>query len=450
MASVRKREWEHNGVKKSAWVVDYKDPTTGKRKLYTPTSGLKKDAETAKRRIESEIEQGVHTPQSESMTLGEAIDQFLRHCDTRRKKGTMTGNGYASYAYGLGERMWTAALLKKKIVNLTSEDIQVRVDALVAEGLSSNTVSRAYVSMVGLLKHCVAKKWIKRNILIDQPCDVPRKERRTEIPTKDEIRILLAETEGNKHWGAIRTQFARRLAVVLGVFCGLRPGEIHGLQWSDVDMEDRTISVRHSFSRFDGLKDPKTEAGVRRIPMPDVVADILQEIARYNAVERFVHSQSKHSKTRGGIAQRLLLYWRAGMTPEPIEQAGYVMLSRTGKNYDASTYHELWKALMRDCGLMKPCGRRVKFTPHALRHAAASLMIAEGLDAFPLKNFMGHASINTTYNVYGHLFPDDVRTKTASEVIANQFASARQGGDGDVPGRAPQRRESIEVSASQS
>lgn len=36
MASVRKREWEYNGAKKSAWVVEYTDPATGKRKRFTP------------------------------------------------------------------------------------------------------------------------------------------------------------------------------------------------------------------------------------------------------------------------------------------------------------------------------------------------------------------------------------------------------------------------------
>jgi integrase len=51
-------------------------------------------------------------------------------------------------------------------------------------------------------------------------------------------------------------------------------------------------------------------------------------------------------------------------------------------------------------------GRHVTF--HDLRHTCASLLIASGANALEVKEWMGHASIATTYNVYGHLLPDNV------------------------------------------
>jgi integrase len=43
---------------------------------------------------------------------------------------------------------------------------------------------------------------------------------------------------------------------------------------------------------------------------------------------------------------------------------------------------------------------------HELRHTAAAFMISDGADPLQIKRRMGHADIRTTYNLYGHLFPD--------------------------------------------
>lgn len=87
MASVRKREWEYNGVKKSAWVVEYTDPSTGKRRRFTPKTGLKKDAERERLRIENEVEAGDHTPAAEAISIAKMMEDFIRHCEFRQKDG---------------------------------------------------------------------------------------------------------------------------------------------------------------------------------------------------------------------------------------------------------------------------------------------------------------------------------------------------------------------------
>lgn len=55
----------------------------------------------------------------------------------------------------------------------------------------------------------------------------------------------------------------RKAVVAIMLFGGLRPGEVFGLQWENINFSRNVIEVRHTFTRYDGLKDPKTEAGMR-------------------------------------------------------------------------------------------------------------------------------------------------------------------------------------------
>ena len=56
-------------------------------------------------------------------------------------------------------------------------------------------------------------------------------------------------------------------AIALCVTLGLRRGEAVGLSWEDVNFEDHTVTVRHSFDKLGNLKAPKTASGVRILPM---------------------------------------------------------------------------------------------------------------------------------------------------------------------------------------
>ena len=68
-----------------------------------------------------------------------------------------------------------------------------------------------------------------------------------------------------------------RLCVLLGALCGLRRGEVRGLQWGDVDLEGRVIHVRHNFIDADGLKMPKNGTG-RDVPIPSSLGESFKQV----------------------------------------------------------------------------------------------------------------------------------------------------------------------------
>jgi len=74
MASIRKRTWSTNGVKQTAWVLDYKD-SKGIRRLKTfPT---RKGAEQWSVTALHQVQRGVHTPSSVSITVAQGLDLWI-------------------------------------------------------------------------------------------------------------------------------------------------------------------------------------------------------------------------------------------------------------------------------------------------------------------------------------------------------------------------------------
>lgn len=84
-------------------------------------------------------------------------------------------------------------------------------------------------------------------------------------------------------------------------------------------------------------------------------------------------------------------------------------------------------ALQIECGIVKPTNKpdegkepeqpKAKYGLHALRHAAASLFIEQGFPPKRVQALMGHASIQMTFDVYGHLFPSEAEDRKAMKAL---------------------------------
>src|SRR5262245_16631272 len=78
MSSIRKRTWRVGGAERTAWIVDYRDQG-GVRRLKT--FGSKREAERWRTEALHEVAQGVHTPASTSITVGEAFARWIENCE---------------------------------------------------------------------------------------------------------------------------------------------------------------------------------------------------------------------------------------------------------------------------------------------------------------------------------------------------------------------------------
>ena len=171
------------------------------------------------------------------------------------------------------------------------------------------------------------------------------------------------------------------VAVVLA-FTGLRWEEVVAVPIGNVSLDgqsmwiDRTAS--ESGGRRDVREDLKTRAAERTVMIPDIAMPAVRRLAD--------RGEPGRERSGGKLYGRLINGERGGYL-------GYAMWRRYLK-------------LAQGYTAAHPDGI-VSYTAHELRHVCASLLIASGASDMQVAHQMGHSRIETTKNIYGHLFAQD-------------------------------------------
>jgi integrase len=198
------------------------------------------------------------------------------------------------------------------------------------------------------------------------------------IPPKSEIALLLSRIEWGD--GKLRPKVERAdVVAALGLFAGLRPSETRGLRVRDIiEVGDAAyVSVAQRADNFGELGAVKTESSLREVPIPRRALALIMAYIR------------QHEVDHGGL-----------------------VLTATGKatpiNYSNFVARD-WPRLFDLRGEKPP------ITLHELRHCYASLQIEQGISPKLLQHRMGHSSIQTTLDIYGHFWADQTRDALDAE-----------------------------------
>ena len=236
--------------------------------------------------------------------------------------------------------------------------------------VSPNTRRAARSVLRRALRRAEQEGIVARNVAaIADGVRVPQPEGRTLDP--QQARQFLAHTAEHR-LGPV-------FAVMLSL--GLRRGETLGLAWPDValDTTPPTITVQRSLKRLQSvglsLDQPKTRSSRRTLHLPQQLADVLVEHRRRQAAERD----------------------HAG--PEWVAMPlGVDLVFRTpfGTAIDPANFRNATYAATVAAGI----GR---WSPHELRHSAASILLAMGVPLKTVSETLGHSSIRVTADVYAHL-----------------------------------------------
>lgn len=165
---------------------------------------------------------------------------------------------------------------------------------------------------------------------------------------------------------------------------GLRISEFVGLTKSDIDFKNIKINVDHQLQRYNGIGykivEPKTESGVRQIPMTEEVAECFKRIIQ-NRVK---------SKTE----------------PMIDGQVGFIFLDKDGRLMVAMHWEKYFQHICEKYNSIYKV-QMPKVTPHVCRHTFCSRMAAARMNPKTLQYIMGHSDISVTLNVYTHLGFDE-------------------------------------------
>ena len=179
---------------------------------------------------------------------------------------------------------------------------------------------------------------------------------------------------------------------IIMLWTGMRVGEVTGLRWCDIDLEDDTISVNHTLVYYDKRNDerctfaintPKTAAGERIIPMlPKVKEAFLME---------------KQYQEECGLESRAVVDG----------YRDFIFINRFGNVQHQGTLNKALSRIVRDCNfeiLDKPHKKDTvilpKFSNHSLRHTFTTRMCEAGVNLKVMQEILGHADAETTMDIY--------------------------------------------------
>jgi integrase len=259
------------------------------------------------------------------------------------------------------------ALGAMKLKNLAPVHVRGLYREKLQTGLSARTVQYIHVTLHKALKQAVQDGLIPRNTT---EAVKPPQVRREEIRplSAEQVKVLLETACGDR----LEALF------VLAIHTGLRQGELLGLKWEDVDLEDGTLRVRRTLATAKGgpvLMAPKTKSSRRSVKLTQGAMDALRS----------------HLKGQLQEIDRAGPLW---------QENGLVFASEIGEFLDRRYLtSRRFKALLKRAQLPE-----IRF--HDLRHTCATLLLSSNVNPKIVSEMLGHATIAITLDTYSHVLPN--------------------------------------------
>jgi integrase len=257
------------------WTGSFKVEETGKRKyVYAPVdNNTERAAYDLLQKALREQEQGMLAT-GKDQTLKDYLTYWLE----KIYKPTVSTSTYARQRINVYKH-FTPSLGHVSLRKLTTQHIQTFVAGKIDEGLAASTVKKMCSVLSSALSHAVELKLASQNAC--KGAILPKvQKRKKQVLTKEQI-LKLIEVANAHRMGAF---------IKLGLMSGMRHGEMLALRWTDIDFEARTLSIRHNTTYLAGHGfiegDPKTDAGVRVIILPQFVTKALLTHREKQQVQR--------------------------------------------------------------------------------------------------------------------------------------------------------------------
>ena len=254
-----------------------------------------------------------------------------------------------------------------KVKDIRQFHLQTIISGLAKQGYATGTMKKIKQTAERIMKVAVGSDLIMRNPFsqVRVPTKPPNERRAL---TEQEI-SLITDTWRGHNLG---------LMAMLMLYAGLRRGEAQALEWTDIDFANRIIKVDKSactLKNVTTIKTPKTKAGVRDVPIPNILFAALLERRK---------------------------------------QKGYVNTTSSGGLLTQSSYAAQWRSYLHYLNVCAggqngagPHIHRIEvidhITAHMLRHTYATMLFDANVDVKSAQKFLGHADVEVTLSIYTHL-----------------------------------------------
>jgi integrase len=299
------------------------------------------------------------------ITVNEHFDQWFEQVAENRYAYKTLENYRGIIAYDVRTRIGHI-----KLSDLQPSHIQQIFSAMKARGVCSNTRRRLHSVIASALDCAVAWGTLERNPIAR--VEIPRREvKDMRAMSQEEVRSFLAVTDKGPHAEHIRT----------AVVTGMRPGEMAGLRWQDIDFKHGTIAVQRSLvwkgRQVDGwfLVAPKTDRGKREITIPESLVTALAEFRKQQGA-------------------------RIRLVGDHYQDHGFVFADEWGRPLHTKEFiRSVFKVALGRASL--PGTIRL----YDLRHTCATLLLKDGEHIKVVSERLGHSNVRITLEIYVHVLP---------------------------------------------
>lgn len=336
---------------------------------YYKKGGFKTDSEALKAKeaadkVFEQKQRKLFSSPSANITLRHYLEYWLSVHIRYIEASTQSVYAYALYCCIFPN------LEEIKLKDVTYQFLNLFYRRIIDRGGTNATVNKVREVLSVAFTTAVEERYIADNpvLLSDK---YPRKSKPPVLLSKEDLRKLLKEAKKTNYY----------LEIMLALFCGLRKGEVLGLEFSDFDFDNKTVHIQRQYTQDfkpsgngtyvangASVKLPKTPNSDRIMVVPQLILELVRD-----------RQELSEAKARE--------------CPETFVNQGFVSFSQTGGHIGTSTLNSQLKKICYKADI--PC-----VTPHSLRHMYATMLIEQGESLEKISALLGHSSIHTTFEVY--------------------------------------------------
>lgn len=349
---------------------------------------------------------GIDSQTAKNQSLNDIFDKYMA---TRKDLAART---YAGYMYQFNAYV-RPTIGKRKVKDIKYSDILYFYKILMEEhNLSFGTIEHLqreiHPAFEMAVRDCIIRTNPTHKVLGQLKKQTGAKRGVRNALTPEQQKAFLQFMDGHPvydHWKPIYTFF---------IGTGVRVGELSGLRWCDIDFKNGFITIDHAVVYFAGkmnksgkrlyISTPKTEAGIRKIPLVKEVRNALEEIRQYQ-FDNGIFCKAEID----GYTDFIFLNRFGNVFIQPdLDRA----LSRVIDAYNDNEIHNA--ALKKREALLLP-----HFTCHSLRHTFCTRFCENETNLKVIQSVMGHVDIGTTMNIYAEV--SEAKKKQSMEALSEKL-----------------------------
>ena len=385
------------------------------QKEYAGTES-KSETEKLLRQAMEDYESKKFIAKADNITLGQLLDTWA---EEELKTGTLSNGTVGTYLQAIN-RIKQHPVSRRKLKTVTSGHLQQFMDIMSFGGTIEDFVSKGYSKDYVRAFSAVLQQSFRFAVFPKQYITFNPMQYVVMRHKKDDMDLFAEETDTEtgkvkplsfEQYQKLIAQLGKRskdaiLPVQIAYFTGLRLGEVAGLTWQDINLEEQYLTVRRSV-RYNGATHkheigPTKRKKVRIVDFGNALADILKKARKQQLKNRMQYGELYHRNFYREVTEKNRVhyeYYNLSMTedtPEDYTEISFVCLREDGCLELPATVETACRTAARKVPELEG------FHFHTLRHTYTTNLLSNGAQPKDVQELLGHSDVSTTMNVYAH------------------------------------------------